>query len=331
MTDTVKHPDGGNQLQIGEHFYDPVSNELLDPSGNTVRLRPQSGQVLAVLARQSGTVITKSELFAAVWPNTSVTDDSLTQCISEIRKSLGDSDRKLLRTIPKQGYLLDSRSVVLSSTTQKTLPHHISADLIEWEATRQRTVMIICRPAGGPDETSLYDAVQSVVRLHRPAGAKAIDGNSATLTFATPIEALRCSRALNRSAGALGIGVLRTAFDTLERSRIAALSKLLRVSNDGREYATVEVRDQLHFSWNANSRISEISINWLRSMVSACIVCTDMDRHTILLRAPIWTMYCQQWLSYRLLHVIAALMILFWPMSWLMTSYRHYPNQLTST
>ncbi|CAM3967102.1 winged helix-turn-helix domain-containing tetratricopeptide repeat protein [Phaeobacter inhibens] len=248
MTDTVKHPDGGNQLQIGEHFYDPVSNELLDPSGNTVRLRPQSGQVLAVLARHSGTVITKSELFAAVWPNTSVTDDSLTQCISEIRKSLGDSDRKLLRTIPKQGYLLDSRSVVLSSTTQKTLPHHISADLIEWEATRQRTVMIICRPAGGPDETSLYDAVQSVVRLHRPTGAKAIDGNSATLTFATPIEALRCSRALNRSAGALGIGVLRTAFDTLERSRIAALSKLLRVSNDGREYATVEVRDQLHFS-----------------------------------------------------------------------------------
>ncbi|MFS4583580.1 winged helix-turn-helix domain-containing tetratricopeptide repeat protein [Phaeobacter sp. C3_T13_0] len=248
MTDTEQPTDARDQLQIGSHFYDPVSNELVDPSGNTVSLRPQSGQVLAVLAKQSGKVITKAELFAAVWPNTSVTDDSLTQCISEIRKSLGDSDRKLLRTIPKQGYLLDSRPIVLAKTVQKTLPHHINADLIDWEASSQRTVLIICRPEGGPDKTSLHDAIQSVVQLHRPTGAKAIDGDSATLTFANPIEAVRCGRALVRSAGALGMGVLRAAFDTHERSRIAALSKLLRESNAGWEYATVEVRDQLHFS-----------------------------------------------------------------------------------
>lgn len=42
-----------------------------------------------------------------VWSDTHVTDDSLVQCISEIRKALGSEASALLRTVPKQGYRLD--------------------------------------------------------------------------------------------------------------------------------------------------------------------------------------------------------------------------------
>jgi TolB-like protein len=42
----------------------------------------------------------------AVWTDTHVTDDSLVQCISEIRKALGP-DARLLFTVPKKGYRLN--------------------------------------------------------------------------------------------------------------------------------------------------------------------------------------------------------------------------------
>jgi len=36
----------------------------------------------------------------------SVTEDSLTQCISEIRRALGDAGRDLVRTVPRRGYMI---------------------------------------------------------------------------------------------------------------------------------------------------------------------------------------------------------------------------------
>jgi TolB-like protein/Flp pilus assembly protein TadD len=43
----------------------------------------------------------------AVWPGLVVTDDSLTQAISELRGALDDRDQKIIKTIPKRGYLFD--------------------------------------------------------------------------------------------------------------------------------------------------------------------------------------------------------------------------------
>ncbi|NDR55840.1 hypothetical protein FPS10_05285 [Pseudoruegeria sp. M32A2M] len=85
-------------------------NELRDPDGNLVPLRPQSLHVLSVLSEQAGALVTKDNLMQRVWPDTHVTDDSLVQCISEIRKALGPEAGALLRTVPKQGYCLDVSS-----------------------------------------------------------------------------------------------------------------------------------------------------------------------------------------------------------------------------
>lgn len=81
--------------------------ELHDPDGNLVSLRPQSLRVLSVLSEQAGELVSKDSLMERVWADTHVTDDSLVQCISEIRKVLGPEAGALLRTIPKQGYRLD--------------------------------------------------------------------------------------------------------------------------------------------------------------------------------------------------------------------------------
>lgn len=76
-------------------------------TGEEIVLRPQTRQVLAVLARNAGELVTKDALMRDVWGDTHVTDDSLVQCISEIRKALGPEDGKRLRTVPRRGYLLE--------------------------------------------------------------------------------------------------------------------------------------------------------------------------------------------------------------------------------
>ena len=95
-----------NSLSLGTHLYDIDSEMLRDQDGQLINLRPQSAQVLNILARALGRVVTKDELLDAVWPDVSVTEDSLVQCVSDIRKTLQDKDRTLLRTVPKRGYML---------------------------------------------------------------------------------------------------------------------------------------------------------------------------------------------------------------------------------
>lgn len=73
-----------------------------------IEIRPKSFAVLQYLAEHPGRVVSKDELMRAVWRNAVVTDDSLVQCIRDIRLALNDPSGKLVRTLPRRGYLLDS-------------------------------------------------------------------------------------------------------------------------------------------------------------------------------------------------------------------------------
>jgi formylglycine-generating enzyme required for sulfatase activity/DNA-binding winged helix-turn-helix (wHTH) protein len=72
-----------------------------------IDLRPKTFEVLCYLVEHAGRLVPKQELFEAAWPNVSVCDDSLFQCIRELRQKLGDDDHSLIRTAARRGYLLD--------------------------------------------------------------------------------------------------------------------------------------------------------------------------------------------------------------------------------
>jgi TolB-like protein/DNA-binding winged helix-turn-helix (wHTH) protein len=80
--------------------------ELRDAGGTRIELRNRSFSVLRHLATNAGRLVTKDELLTANWPGVAVTEDSLTQCISEIRRALGASRRDLIRTVPRRGYMI---------------------------------------------------------------------------------------------------------------------------------------------------------------------------------------------------------------------------------
>jgi TolB-like protein/DNA-binding winged helix-turn-helix (wHTH) protein/Flp pilus assembly protein TadD len=79
---------------------------LLGPEGE-LRLRPKSFELLLYMVRHPGRLVGRKELLNAVWGHAAVTDDSITQCLVEIRRALGDESRSLVRTFPRRGYLFD--------------------------------------------------------------------------------------------------------------------------------------------------------------------------------------------------------------------------------
>ena len=70
--------------------------------------RPKVFGVLCHLAENAGRLVGKQELFEAVWQGIQVTDDSLVQCIRELRRITGDDQHRLIRTVARRGYLLDA-------------------------------------------------------------------------------------------------------------------------------------------------------------------------------------------------------------------------------
>jgi TolB-like protein len=79
---------------------------LLGPAGQ-IRLRPKSFEVLRYLVERAGQTVTKDELIAAIWPDVTVSEESLTRCISDVRLAIGDHAQRIIKTLPKRGYLLE--------------------------------------------------------------------------------------------------------------------------------------------------------------------------------------------------------------------------------
>jgi len=96
-------PLSSSKLMFLGFILDP-SRGCLTVGGQELSLRPKSFDVLQFLARNPDRLVTKDELIKAVWPNVAVTDDSLVQCVHEIRLALHDDGQNIIRTVPRRGY-----------------------------------------------------------------------------------------------------------------------------------------------------------------------------------------------------------------------------------
>ena len=85
-----------------------------------IKLRPKSFDVLKYLVENNGRLISKDELIHAVWAETAVTDDSLVQCLKDIRRALRDASQQIIKTVPRRGYIFDQEIIENGSPTQLT-------------------------------------------------------------------------------------------------------------------------------------------------------------------------------------------------------------------
>ncbi len=68
-------------------------------------LRPKAFALLKHFVENAGRLIGRDEIMQAVWPGVFVTDDSIARCVMEIRRALGDEQQRLVRTLPRRGFL----------------------------------------------------------------------------------------------------------------------------------------------------------------------------------------------------------------------------------
>jgi len=91
---------------FGEFTLDLDRGALLR-AGADIELRPKSFEVLNYLVERQGVLVTRDELLDAIWGQTIVSDDAVTQCLRDIRKAIRDQSQKKIRTVPRRGYIFD--------------------------------------------------------------------------------------------------------------------------------------------------------------------------------------------------------------------------------
>ncbi|WP_312229952.1 lysine decarboxylation/transport transcriptional activator CadC [Pseudescherichia sp.] len=95
-------------VYVGEWLVTPSVNQI-SRQGRQLTLEPRLIDLLVFFARHPGQVLTRDELIDNVWTRSVVTGHVVTQSISELRKSLKDSDPnapEYIVTVPKRGYKL---------------------------------------------------------------------------------------------------------------------------------------------------------------------------------------------------------------------------------
>lgn len=137
--------------------------------GREVRLRAKTFQVLVCLHRRHGRLVTKEDLFRTVWPDTFVSDDSLTKCIREIRHALGDVGHQWLKTVARRGFILDApltdARIADADAPSERRTHNLPAaltsfigrakELAELEPLLASTRLLTLTGAGGCGKTRL--------------------------------------------------------------------------------------------------------------------------------------------------------------------------------
>jgi DNA-binding winged helix-turn-helix (wHTH) protein/tetratricopeptide (TPR) repeat protein len=91
--------------RFGPFTLDPSAYRL-QQAGEVVPLSPKIIDLLLYLVARPSVLVSKDELFKALWPDVAVTDNALTQAVSELRQALGDdpSAPSYIQTVARRGY-----------------------------------------------------------------------------------------------------------------------------------------------------------------------------------------------------------------------------------
>jgi DNA-binding winged helix-turn-helix (wHTH) protein len=172
--------------EFGPYRLDASARVLLR-DGAVVPLTPKALEILAVLVRNRGELVSKEELMKAVWPDAFVEEGSLTQNISILRKLLGpDAEgRPYIETMAKRGYRFVAQvRVVERNGGEPALPGTAatagpSAAPVQGPRWRRRGVVaavVILAAAGGAAPSASMgagygrSASSSGARAHAPLG-----------------------------------------------------------------------------------------------------------------------------------------------------------------
>src|SRR5215472_9865452 len=133
----------GRIWRFGPCEFDESSRELR-VNGQPADLESKPLDVLHQLLIHAGEVVTRDELFEAVWPGTAVVDSSLATAVYKLRKAIGDDDQAIVVTVHRIGYRLgapaQSRYVTAPAAELSLKPGDPAPGREQWRLLRRLAV-----------------------------------------------------------------------------------------------------------------------------------------------------------------------------------------------
>jgi DNA-binding winged helix-turn-helix (wHTH) protein/tetratricopeptide (TPR) repeat protein len=115
-----------NSFRFGPFTLDRDSYRLLR-DGEPLTLAPKAIDLLFLFCARPAALITKDDILSALWPGIAVTDNAITQVVSDLRHVLGDSAAapSFVQTVPRRGYrfVAPVEPVDPVTRTPATTPH----------------------------------------------------------------------------------------------------------------------------------------------------------------------------------------------------------------
>ena len=111
--------------EFGEFRLDVDKRLLLRQNGLPVALMPKAFETLRYLVEHAGKIVEKDELMSAVWTDTIVEENNLSQNISILRKVLGErrGDHRYIATVPGKGFQFVAEvRICVNGNTESEVP-----------------------------------------------------------------------------------------------------------------------------------------------------------------------------------------------------------------
>jgi TolB-like protein len=187
---------GSGKIYCFEGLTLDLTRGCLRRRGQEIELRPKSFELLRYLVENAGRLISKDELIKAVWSNVVATDESLARCVSEVRSALGDGEQRVVKTVPRRGY-------VFAAKLSPSKAHGVS--LVSTNASRPiaaRRLSIVILPfvnlSGDAGQEYFVDAITEnlTTDLSRVPGALVIARNTAFTFKGQTLDAREVGRKL---------------------------------------------------------------------------------------------------------------------------------------
>jgi class 3 adenylate cyclase len=224
--------DVGRDVFSFEGYTLDLTRGCVRDANREIELRRKSFELLGYLVTNAGRLISKDELVNAVWPNVIVSDDSLAQCVGDLRRALNDHDRRIIKTVPRRGYLFAPPVSVRPRHSAVGQPFVGPADIADREynaegvpalgpassaqqghliTTRRLAAILAADVAGysrmmGADEEGTLERlkahrrelIDSKITEHRGRIVKTT-GDGMLVEFASVVDAVRCAIEIQRA------------------------------------------------------------------------------------------------------------------------------------
>ena len=110
-------------LQFGDFEVDPVARSLRK-HGERIPLTRRSFDILLLFVKRPGEIVSREDLIKGVWSDTFVDENTLSQSISTLRRSLAErpGDNNFIATLPGRGYQFVAQVIEVPASLPGEIP-----------------------------------------------------------------------------------------------------------------------------------------------------------------------------------------------------------------